>query len=95
MILTFQIAESFFSRFKAELIENGTFLSVDDAKTECFEYNGYRMGLKFSIIETEDILLWAIKVQQNLNNFITLISFTRKSCVLIFRTTSYKLYRSG
>ncbi|MDJ1486446.1 IS3 family transposase [Cytophagaceae bacterium YF14B1] len=31
-------AESFFSRFKTELVENGTFLSVEDAKTECFEY---------------------------------------------------------
>jgi transposase InsO family protein len=32
------IAESLFSRFKAELVENGVFLSLEDAKTECFEY---------------------------------------------------------
>ncbi|MDJ1486382.1 hypothetical protein QNI16_38240, partial [Cytophagaceae bacterium YF14B1] len=43
------------------------------------------------IIELGDIPLWAIKVRQNLNNFIKLISFTRKSCVPIFRTTSIKL----
>ena len=31
-------AESLFSRLKAELLENGVFLSVDDARTEIFEY---------------------------------------------------------
>lgn len=31
-------AESFWSRLKAELLEGGTFLSVDDARTEIFEY---------------------------------------------------------
>jgi transposase InsO family protein len=30
--------ESFFSRFKAELLEKGTFLSLEDAKTEVFEF---------------------------------------------------------
>ncbi|MDJ1486271.1 hypothetical protein QNI16_37665, partial [Cytophagaceae bacterium YF14B1] len=45
----------------------------------------------FIIIELGDIPLWAIKVRQNLNNFIKLISFTRKSCVPIFRTTSILL----
>ncbi len=35
-------AESFFSRFKAELIENGVFESVADAKSEVFSYiEGY------------------------------------------------------
>ena len=31
-------AESFWSRLKAELLEGGVFLSVDDARTEIFEY---------------------------------------------------------
>jgi transposase InsO family protein len=31
-------AESFFSRFKAELLENGVFLCLEDAKTEIFEF---------------------------------------------------------
>lgn len=31
-------AESFWSRLKAELLEGGCFLSVDDARTEVFEY---------------------------------------------------------
>jgi transposase InsO family protein len=35
-------AESFFSRFKAELMENGVFESVEDAKSEVFSYiEGY------------------------------------------------------
>lgn len=35
-------AESFFSRFKAELVENGVFESVEDAKSEVFSYiEGY------------------------------------------------------
>ena len=35
-------AESFFSRFKAELIENGIFESVEDARSEVFSYiEGY------------------------------------------------------
>lgn len=35
-------AESFFSRFKAELVENGVFESVADAKSEVFSYiEGY------------------------------------------------------
>ncbi|MGI9090149.1 MAG: integrase core domain-containing protein, partial [Gemmatimonadaceae bacterium] len=35
-------AESFFSRFKAELIENGIFESVEEAKSEVFSYiEGY------------------------------------------------------
>jgi len=34
--------KSFFSRFKAELIENGIFESVEDAKSEIFSYiEGY------------------------------------------------------
>ncbi|MDJ1470237.1 IS3 family transposase [Xanthocytophaga flava] len=32
------IAESLFSRLKTELLEGGVFLSLEDAKTECFEY---------------------------------------------------------
>jgi len=35
------LAESLFSRFKAELlliVENGTFLNIEDARTEIFEY---------------------------------------------------------
>ncbi len=32
------VAESLFSRFKAELLQNGTFLSIEDARTEIFEY---------------------------------------------------------
>jgi transposase InsO family protein len=31
-------AESFFSRFKTELLEDGTFLSLEDARTEIFEF---------------------------------------------------------
>ncbi len=35
-------AESFFSRFKAELVENGIFESVEDARSEAFSYiEGY------------------------------------------------------
>jgi transposase InsO family protein len=35
-------AESFFSRFKAALVENGVFESVTDAKSEVFSYiEGY------------------------------------------------------
>ena len=35
-------AESFFSRFKAELVENGIFASVADARSEAFSYiEGY------------------------------------------------------
>lgn len=35
-------AESFFSRFKAELVENGIFASVEDARSEVFGYiEGY------------------------------------------------------
>lgn len=35
-------AESFFSRFKAELIENGIFETVEDARSEVFSYiEGY------------------------------------------------------
>lgn len=32
------IAESFFSRFKTELLQQGAFLELEDAKTECFEF---------------------------------------------------------
>jgi transposase InsO family protein len=31
-------AESFFSRFKTELLEGGSFLSLEDARTEIFEF---------------------------------------------------------
>ena len=35
-------AESFFARFKAELVENGIFESVEDARSEVFSYiEGY------------------------------------------------------
>jgi len=35
-------AESFFSRFKAELVEGGMFESVEDARSEAFSYiEGY------------------------------------------------------
>ena len=35
-------AESFFSRFKAELIEDGVFESIEEARTEIFSYiDGY------------------------------------------------------
>jgi transposase InsO family protein len=35
-------AESFFSRFKAELLENGKFESIEQAKSEVFSYiEGY------------------------------------------------------
>jgi putative transposase len=35
-------AESFFSKFKAELVENGSFESVEDARSEVFSYiEGY------------------------------------------------------
>jgi putative transposase len=32
------MGESLFSRFKAELMQNGTFLNLEDARTEIFEY---------------------------------------------------------
>jgi transposase InsO family protein len=32
------VGESLFSRFKAELMQKGTFLSLEDARTEIFEY---------------------------------------------------------
>jgi transposase InsO family protein len=36
------MAESFFSRFKAELVENGIFESIEDARSEVFSYiEGY------------------------------------------------------
>lgn len=31
-------AESFYSRFKTELLEGGAFLSIEDARTEVFEF---------------------------------------------------------
>jgi transposase InsO family protein len=31
-------AESFFSRFKTELMEEGAFLTIEDARTEIFEF---------------------------------------------------------
>jgi putative transposase len=31
-------AESFFSRFKAELLEDGAFINIEDARTEIFEF---------------------------------------------------------
>jgi len=31
-------AESFWSRFKAELLEGGTFLDIEDARSEIFDY---------------------------------------------------------
>ena len=31
-------AESFFSRFKAELLEGGAFLDIEDARTEIFDF---------------------------------------------------------
>lgn len=35
-------AESFFSRFKAELVENGTFESIEDVRSEVFSFiEGY------------------------------------------------------
>ncbi len=35
-------AESFFSRFKAELIEGGSFESIEEARTETFSFiDGY------------------------------------------------------
>ena len=56
-------AESFFSRFKAELLEGGAFLSLEDARTEIFDfiemyYNrirrhsalGYKSPLNFEAI---------------------------------------------
>jgi len=36
------LAESFFSRFKAELVEGGIFISVEEARSETFSYiEGY------------------------------------------------------
>ena len=32
------MAESLFSRFKAEVLEGGTFLSLEEARIECFDY---------------------------------------------------------
>lgn len=39
-------AESFFSRFKAELVEGGVFSSVEEVRSEVFSYiEGYTIGL--------------------------------------------------
>jgi transposase InsO family protein len=55
-------AESFFSRFKAELLEGGAFLDIEDARTEIFDFNemyynrirrhsslGYKSPMNFEI----------------------------------------------
>lgn len=46
-------AESFFSRFKTELIEDGTFESVEQAKSEIFSY------IKDITIASGGIQVWA------------------------------------
>jgi putative transposase len=67
-------AESFFSRFKAELVENGIFESIEDAKSEIFSYiEGYynrvrlHSGLGYkSPLEFEK----ALKIKQRSESFV-------------------------
>jgi transposase InsO family protein len=70
-------AESFFSRFKAELVEDGAFESVEDAKSEVFSYiEGYynrirlHSGLGYkSPLEFEKQL--AIKTKRSKESFVS------------------------
>lgn len=70
-------AESFFSRFKAELVENGIFESVEDARSEVFSYiEGYynrirlNSGLGYkSLIQFENEL--EIKNKRSRESFVS------------------------
>lgn len=70
-------AESFFSRFKAELVENGIFESVEDARSEVFSYiEGYynRIRLHSSLgyrspMQFEKLL--AIKNRRSRESFVS------------------------
>ena len=53
-------AESLFSRMKAELLDGGVFLKMEDARMECFDY------IEVTTIQLENILLLATKVHCNL-----------------------------
>ncbi len=62
MVLSNALGERFFSRFKAELIQKGGFLTLQDAYTEVFEYieiyyNKKRRhsGIAYSIPEEYEI----------------------------------------
>ena len=58
-------AESFWSRLKAELLEGGAFLSVEDARTEIFDY------IELYTIGCDGTRRWATKALTNLSNSIT------------------------
>jgi transposase InsO family protein len=68
-------AESFFSRFKTEVLENRAFLLVEDARTECFEYIeiyynrlrrhsalGYKSPYEFEEIYKQNQLILQVKL---------------------------------
>lgn len=58
-------AESLFSRFKAELLQGGTFLEAEDAQQR------YSNTLKCTTTPFVVIRLWAIKVRYNLKKTFT------------------------
>ncbi len=72
-------AESFFSRFKAELVENGIFASVEDARSEVFSYvEGYynrirlHSGLGYkSPLEFENELKLKNKIIRSSESFVS------------------------
>ncbi len=72
-------AESFFSRFKAELVENGIFASVEDVRSEVFSYvEGYynrirlHSGLGYkSPLEFENELKLKNKIIRSSESFVS------------------------
>ena len=70
-------AESFFSSFKAELVENGIFESVEQARSEVFNYiEGYYNRIRLhsgigykSLLEFEKQL--AIKTKRSSESFVS------------------------
>jgi putative transposase len=70
------MAESLFSRFKAELLEGGHFLSIEDAKTECFEYIEiyYNRIRRHSALGYESPLKFEEKYNQQLTSLASQLS---------------------
>lgn len=71
-------AESFFSRFKTELIEGGVFENIEQARREIFSYiEGYynRVRLHSSLgyqSPTEFELEWKIKIGGKIRSFLSI-----------------------
>ena len=57
--------ESCWSRLKAELFENGVFRSLEDARTELFEY------IEWHLIKSVGIHRWATSALRSLSRIIT------------------------